>query len=162
MTQDKQMDALEARVVGALDREGLIRRERPWWREGGIAVVAAALGAAGMFLAQMPTPTSVAPAGETYLLALHTPATFETIEGDAQAREYGRWAASHQQGRAVITGGEELAGDPVVLGPGRDGIGRLAGYFLVRAPSRAEAIALARTTPHLRYGGTVVVHRTMG
>lgn len=35
--------------------------------------------------------------------------------------------------------------------------GTLAGYFVVQAGSYAEAVAIARTHPHLRYGGRTVV-----
>jgi hypothetical protein len=35
--------------------------------------------------------------------------------------------------------------------------GVLTGLFIIRAASEAEALAIARTCPHLRYGGRVDV-----
>jgi hypothetical protein len=37
------------------------------------------------------------------------------------------------------------------------GEARLAGYFLIRAADRRTALEIARSCPHVRYGGRIVV-----
>ena len=39
--------------------------------------------------------------------------------------------------------------------------GAVSGYFLVRAESLAQAERLAAESPHLKYGGTVVVRAVL-
>lgn len=88
------------------------------------------------------------------------------------AAEYGAWAAmDHGAGR--IIGGEAM-GTPVAsvwvkaVGLGTDSIivdegplngADFVGYFIVQARDRDAAVALARSCPHLKYGGRVVVRR---
>jgi hypothetical protein len=112
---------------------------------------------------------------ERYLLLLYedesyqAPATPE--EHAARVAEYSGWVDDLRQ-RGIDIAGEELA--PPVESEwldGREGgieategapggpAGTLAGYFLVEAPDAAAAMAIARTTPHLKHGGTVVVRR---
>ena len=77
----------------------------------------------------------------------------------ARAREYGQWALGLRGARWV--GGHELAGVVETLGP-RDAAApewhdQLAGFFIIEAPSAERATEVARTCPHLKYGGRVVV-----
>jgi hypothetical protein len=86
--------------------------------------------------------------------------------------EYSEWARTANASARVV-GGEALgtAVAAVAMHTVRRGVdsiivddppaesGDFVGYFLVRAPDRAAALALARDCPHLRYGGRVVVRR---
>ena len=87
--------------------------------------------------------------------------------------EYVAWAGELRE-RGVEVEGEELAPagesawldgrwDGVVAAEGAPGgtLGALAGYFVVAAPDLDAALAIARTTPHLAHGGTVVVRRVV-
>ena len=83
--------------------------------------------------------------------------------------EYSAWARSiGEKGRYVT--GEKLADDGrfcrvengalIAAGPQSDaGRGVLAGYFVVGAENLDEAMAIAKTCPHLKYGGTVEIRR---
>jgi hypothetical protein len=84
--------------------------------------------------------------------AYRAPATPE--EQAARVAEYVGWAEDLRE-RGIDIEGEELA--PEGASEGRLGI--LSGYFLVAAPDADAAVAIARTTPHVRHGGTVVVRR---
>lgn len=90
----------------------------------------------------------------------------------ARATEYRAWARmSHAAAR--IVGGEALGTavasvalatvrrgvDSIIVDDPPDGSGDFVGYFLVQARDREAALALARTCPHLKYGGRVVVRR---
>jgi hypothetical protein len=79
--------------------------------------------------------------------------------------EYVAWARRGRED-GVVEGGEKLREDTDVvieragiLGeiPPKPAQSRLAGYFLVRAADRRAAVEIARTCPHVRYGGSIVV-----
>jgi hypothetical protein len=77
----------------------------------------------------------------------------------AREKEYGRWAST-LDGGARWVGGHELADVVDDIGPkpaGAPAVDRLAGYFVIDAPSRERAAEVARTCPHVKYGGRVVV-----
>jgi hypothetical protein len=83
---------------------------------------------------------------------------------EQRVQEYVAWASEERED-VVVEGGEKLREDPdLVVGPGEESevapapeAARLAGYFLVRATSRRAAVQAARTCPHVRYGGRIVV-----
>ena len=60
-----------------------------------------------------------------------------------------RWVGGHELGEVV----DDLR--PVRPVPLRSD--RLAGYFVIEAPSRERAAEVARSNPHLEHGGRVVV-----
>lgn len=164
VSRDQSEDALEDKVVRALKAESLIR-DRAESRSGTgarIGAVAAILLVAGILAAiatLYPRPAGEA-GGETYMLALYDGPGFQAAPaGGSYAAEYGGWARKHGEGAAAVIGGEELGPPAAVLGPASAGDPALAGYFLVRAPSQKEAVALARTSPHISHGGTIVVRR---
>ncbi len=79
--------------------------------------------------------------------------------------EYRQWAIDREnEGRLVSA--EKLADDTrvmtasggeIVVASDAHSDRALGGYFLIKAPSLDDAIALARTHPHLKYGGEVEV-----
>jgi len=155
--------ALEARVVASLAAHGLVRRRRAarW-----LAPLAAALaGLAGGWLLRGAerAPVAAPAAGALYLLL---------IEGEpAAARPPDELVASYRAwgeglaARGRLAGAEKLSDEGIVLADGAEGPARaleigpatLGGYFLVRAASLAEAEAIARSSPHVRWGGRVTV-----
>lgn len=153
-----QSHGLEDRVVDTLERSGLIKRRRPQTSTGTNLIVGVLLGAAATIGFQAVEKSGeAAAAGRSYMLALYATPSYRLAANDrSRAEEYARWAREHASGRAVITGGEELDPKSLVLGP-RPTDQALAGYFLVSAKSREDAVALARSSPHLRHGGTVVL-----
>lgn len=81
---------------------------------------------------------------------------------DVLVREYGEWAASLAEAGSLIAAAELEAGtarwvapdvepDPVSTG--------ISGFFLVAASSYDSAVAIARGSPHVAYGGVVEVRR---
>ncbi len=79
--------------------------------------------------------------------------------------EYRQWALDREkEGRLVSA--EKLAdetrvmtgrGDQMVIATDAHTDRALGGYFLITAPTLDDAIALAKTHPHLKYGGEVEV-----
>jgi hypothetical protein len=99
-----------------------------------------------------------------YLLLLAAPPRPRLPEAADRAvvDEYRRWAASLAARGQLVSAQRLRNGAGMVLTaqgnaayvPGDSEIG---GFFLIRAASEAEALAIARRSPHLKYGGTVVV-----
>jgi hypothetical protein len=91
----------------------------------------------------------------------------EPGEEGARAAEYGAWAGDltargiRIEGDELLPGGVTLtgAGAGASLEPGVPGTpaGRFAGYLIMVGSDMAQAIGIARETPHLRYGGRVAV-----
>lgn len=140
------------------------RPPRPRWLGAAAAVAAMAVLVAGVALGRRLLTPPVA-SGARYALLLYDPATFDTSVPESQlVEEYKGWAESLGN---QLDGGEKLAADEVLLpGPGAatpaqpaGSRGVFGGYFIVRAQSLDAAMAIARSCPHLRHGGTIAVRR---
>jgi hypothetical protein len=157
---------LEERIVAELRTRGHLRAPRSG-RGPGLAA-AAGLFAAGLGLGAAgggwigPAPSPEAPErGSLFLLLLYEGPGDEDGPGAEAKRvaEYGAWARE-LRGAGHLEGAEKLESRARLLGEGPPGASPTEprGYFLLRATSLDEAIALARGCPHLRHGGRVAVH----
>jgi hypothetical protein len=169
---------LDTRVRASLAARGLIsttgiggsgsgtrRDSAAWIRRVGLLAAGIVLGvvATSLFRGANTRPPDISAAGQ-YVILLYgdTPGDTGAVHV-AREREYGRWASSLTSARWV--GGHELADVVDRAGPSGDSAaaeGRLAGYFVIEAPSRERAAEVARTCPHLKYGGRVVVMAVAG
>lgn len=151
---------LERRVVAALRERGLLRRR------SGLGRVLAALAAAATFAAigfgagsWRARASAPGATGPLFVLLLTDEAGAGTAPASAmgaRVEEYRSWAIRlRQQGRLV--GAEKLKDAAEVLGPAAADGTRISGYFVIRAASRQEALDLARSHPHLRYGGAIAL-----
>jgi hypothetical protein len=156
---------LEARVLAAARSGGLIRGPR--WRARWVQLAAAALlflagAATGRLLIVPPAPTSDARTPARYLLLLAGDVT-PSPDGDTRATEYGAWARGLAE-RGIAIDGEELTDHAAVVSPRGSTFRELSavgGFFLIEAESDEAAAALARTCPHVKYGGSVVVRKVV-
>jgi hypothetical protein len=148
---------LEDRIVAALARQGQLRPTRrlaPWLVAAG--ALAAAVAALVLF-------TRDAPEAPHFLLLIAEDDRYrgpaDSTEALARVREYGAWAGDLAREGRLVSAGELAPGGIAVHADGRApaDAGGVSGYFLIRAGSAAEAERLAGQSPHLRYGGTVVV-----
>jgi hypothetical protein len=116
---------------------------------------------AALCLALPARPEVSAASGRRYLLLLWEDAGYEAADGPARAgriAEYRKWSretpgiesGAKLSGEAwSLTGG----GEPKPLALPRTGF--IAGLFVVRAAGDADAIRIAQTCLHLRYGGKI-------
>jgi hypothetical protein len=168
---------IEERVVSVLKQRGLIGASRgpshraPWWQLAAAALIAATLTWFGRGLIEPTAPPADAPviAQQEYLLLLNEPEALQTTKPEAElVEEYRAWAIDLAgQGRLIDTGklaprGETLrptltAGTRAPTSTPTEDLDTISGYFLVRANSWDEALELARTCPHLAYGGEISV-----
>jgi hypothetical protein len=109
--------------------------------------------------------------GNRYALLLYTDSTFRS-EGSAEERvaEYTEWARS-LRARNRLELGERLRDSAQVVsnrgevspGPRDESpYGVMAGLFIISASGMADAVALAATCPHVKYGGRIVVRLIAG
>ena len=160
---------LSARVQRTLAERRLVRQPqwhgRAWASRVGLIAAGVALGilARGAYHESRESPgatSSSAPASQYVLLLYGAPPGDTGVVHVAREKEYGRWASALDGGARWVGGNElhdvvaQLGGSPSLHDAASD---RLAGYFVIAAPSPQRATEVARTCPHLKYGGRVVV-----
>lgn len=162
---------LEDATVTALRARGLLGGGRPTRRRRVVTTIAglaaaAALFAGGVLVGRRSEPPPPAAATSQFLLLLYEGPQYRQPPAGEEAgrvREYSAWAGE-RAAREELVGGEKLRdrGEVVVRGDGTSsppvaGAERLAGYFVVRATTAGGAVEIARSCPHLRYGGSIVI-----
>jgi hypothetical protein len=146
-----------------LDREPRPRRRLEW----ALAFAAGVLvtGSLWVWSRGRESAPSIVAQGESYLLLLHDPEALgagqSAAERAAIAEQYGRWAQG--LGERCVGGEELLAGGELLQPDGRAEalpLGEfIGGYFQITTRDHAEALALARTCPHLARGGSIELRR---
>lgn len=160
LREERPSAALRDRVRGKLRDRGLLRGPRAPSRQRLVLLAAGTL----LFLAGHWAGTRRAgtPPVPQFALLLYEPAGFDTTRSHAElAREYGAWATRLG---ARFVGGEALGAQRIVGREDRSAIadgGQPTGYFLVRADSWDDALALASECPHLRHGGVIAVREIL-
>ena len=164
--------ALEARVESSLIAAGLLRggRGRRDWRApllvaltAGIACFAAGFGIGTARHSVDRGGPSDSRNTARFALLLYGAPLAQTSPSDVE--EHKRWAArlateGHSiYGEKLASGGGSLLPSPAGATPINPPDSALQGFFVVSARSEAEAIEVARSSPHYRHGGRVVVRR---
>ena len=167
---------------GLLEPTSLSSARWRGWRVLGMLAAAAALFVAGGLAERVradagPEEEADVAVGETprfALLLYGGPASTSADEEEALVAEYGGWARDLASRGRYVTG-EKLGEIATTLGAGAgagtnvgaeprsiasgsgDVAGPVVGFFIIGARSAEEAEEIARTIPHLRHGGRVVV-----
>ena len=171
----------EFRVRDALRAQGLMNDARPggaarWLPRIAAALIAAAvlffagfnIGKGVHFMSESPAP----PAGHQYmLLVIESPAVLEQGRTTEQlVSEYGAWARE-LGARGALVDGWKLTDDGRTVDPTSGEVrttefgmeyGRVGGLFIVRAADYTEAVRIAESSPHVRYGGIMEVRAIEG
>jgi hypothetical protein len=165
---------LQHRVQRTLSQRKLLRRHaRPWYPAAAIAAGLALIGL-GYLLGQAPDRGRAAADGlARFALFLYEDASFDTSRTEAElVREYSAWAAD-LRARGQLDVGAQLGGTERLLIPAADSAtiaaraidtdaGTLTGMFIIRAATETEALDIAGSCPHLKYGGRVAVRAIVG
>lgn len=158
---------LERRVIEAVRRAGGLQPAGRWkgpMRMAAAAMLFLAAGFAGGVFWQSASDAPASPSTDRWMLLLADDAT-PLGGGDSRAAEYGAWMRDIANRGVRITGAELASGGRVVASLGGEGTGSplatVGGYFIVDDVSEQEAVALAAASPHVRYGGTIVVKRLL-
>ena len=142
--------ALRGRIVDSLRRERLLARSR-WMTPLAVAAALIAAFIGGFLLPRSPAP---APQTREFMLFVHDTPSMRTDGNEPRrVREYGQWA--RELGDKLVDG-EKLTDEVSGAGP-RGNPSAIGGFFRVRARDRSEAEAIARSCPHVRYGGWIEV-----
>jgi hypothetical protein len=165
---------LEDATVAALRARGLLAPTRSPLRRRGIQLIAGLAAAATLFLGGLLLGRRGVATGESgggaprFVLLLYEGSGYAQPRPGQEmerVREYGAWARVHAA-KGEIEGGEKLkdAGEiliesdgSVTTAPPASRLDRLAGFFLIRAPDGTSALAIAKSCPHVRYGGSIVI-----
>jgi hypothetical protein len=166
--------ALRARVLRTLHARGLLRPAGRWWPNAVRVAAGLMLFALGGLVGRETAP-GTPPAGESgmprYMLLLYADEEFRWDVPEARlVEEYRDWAVGMRDARFVrgerldelelmLTSNDAVPGAPVAPLADRAARSRvgLSGYFVIEAANWEEAVALARTCPHLRYGGRIAL-----
>ena len=168
---------LKGRIMQSLRERGSLRSTRPVWRPLRLAAVAIAaailLFSTGVGIGRR----SVTPPSDTrpqYLLLLYEGRDFQLDRSNAAEMalyeaEYDAWAAGLRargvgaQGKALALNAHLLRDTPqgvrVESGDAVSAQGVIDGFFIIRVADEAQAVAIARTHPHLRHGGWIALRR---
>lgn len=169
-------DLLEHKVVLALKKSRLIRSH--WISQRWSIVIAAAAAVLVVFGftlgAYWKSRPAVNPTSKPeFLLLLRNSPSEVPIRSDTdelnRVREYSAWSRNSSLEGAVLDG-EKLTddarslkfveGQPVVsIADAETRATAIAGYFLIRARDYQEAIAIAESCPHAKYGGTIEIRQ---
>jgi hypothetical protein len=161
--------ALEERIVGALKAKGLIRVAQSFqvWtlpRLAGAFAAAAVLLALGFGAGKWQSDSKHVDSHRSlFVLFLYG----GEAEGDEASKvvEYGRWARTIRESKRMITGEKLKEGGQLLRkvegqlqireAKSLDGQNMLGGYFLIEAESYDDALKVAASCPHLKYGGLI-------
>lgn len=148
---------LEARVVSALRAQRLLR---PTTTISWVHVAAAlAFLAFGILIGRAwPPPPETRATDDLRFLFLLTDA--DTSGDDAaRAEGYRRWAVEQRDAGRQISGDRLADSGVAVVIQGELPIARaeVQGFFVVSASTLDEAVTVARSSPHVQSGGTIIV-----
>ena len=95
-----------------------------------------------------------------YMMILKEDARFQPGDPQAMFEEYAAWMEGLYN-KGIKINGQEL--QPNALNVSQETVeplkpdadSRVTGYFLIEAKSEAEALAVVKDNPHLKYGGTI-------
>jgi hypothetical protein len=158
----------ETQTLAALRSAGLLAgRPRRWRSVIGAVLAIAASVLVGVWIGTQHGGRPSTPGQEKFLLLLYEDAGFQPPPAGARQErvaEYDAWAhALAQSGHLTV--GEALSSEGTELRPGVPAaqLARAAsgdgpdGFFVILAGDEASAVAIAKTCPHLHYGGRVRV-----
>jgi len=139
---------LEGQVVSRLREEGLLVTRPVRWTYLAAAVLAMALFLGGYAIGRT---RDLEP---THVLLVHRLASTPE-QSRERTREYGAWARNLAGGAKLAQAGWVLDASRAASSPTNE----VSGYFLIRASGDAEALAIAKSCPHIRHGGSVELRR---
>ena len=152
--------ALEERVERTLTAAGLLEQRSHRYRHYALRAAILLFVAGAAFLTgrwqRSAASTDTMP---HFLMLLYEDSTYRDDRPVREVvAEYAGWADSLRQDRALVLG-EKLGNTRAELPTRTDQLAPSpTGMFILRANDLPHATALASTSPHLRYGGRVVIH----
>jgi hypothetical protein len=160
---------VEARIMSEMRRRGLAASVGRWGHRQILVglIILAFVFALGFNSKRLMKSAIADPRPHFMLLLYEDPGRWVGASADHEKRvkEYGDWARALAKNGSLVNA-DELSTPGVTLtdletAGGLVGQGQAAGFFIVAARDESEALRIARTCPHLRYGGRVVVQKVL-
>lgn len=160
--EDQVVQTLRSR--GAFGSKPSVMAEHPWlWAAAAVLLIAIGFGAGRMTQKQ---PVTAVP---NFVFLLHEGAGWQVPTSDSdeagRVNEYRAWVRNLRD-RGRVIDGTKLEDQIRTLAANENQTGShdapVAGFFTVRARDLDDAMSIARTCPHLRYGGQIEVRRIQG
>ena len=153
--------ALQDHVERTLMTSGLLESRSHRYRRYALRAAALLIVAtAAFFTGRLQRGAATADPLPHFLMLLYEDSTYRDARPIREiVAEYAGWADSLRQGRALVLGEKltymraELPARSEVVAPSPTGL------FILRANDLQQASAIAASSPHLRYGGRVVIHQ---
>jgi len=145
------------RTVAALRRAGLIGGRRAKARTWIAAAAAVAAAFAGGLLTGRPPVPAAADARPQFVVLLYGAAATDAGEQARQVGEIKTWARGLARAGHALSGAKLAASEYTLGDGGASSTAELGGYIVLAAEGPEDALAMARTCPHLRHGGRIVV-----
>lgn len=151
---------MEEETILKLKNEGLIQSQSKMiW----VYRVAAAMAFFALGYSVFPYLNSNESPSYNYMLVLYEDANFKPGAPEDMFDEYSHWMQSIYQSGMAIDGQEMKPSSLLLEGTEvkNEASKRVGGYFVLSANSEQEAIRIAQSSPHLKYGGTIEVKEFM-
>lgn len=160
--------ALDERVRDSLMQRGLIVEKSParpnrYRQPFTYLAIAASFLIVGVLTGRTMKESAAVTTTPRYALLLYGGDTSAASTSRGRRMEYGQWLREVAAGRQSFSG-EELGQEVMTLGPSivaGNGSGPLLGFFIIGVESADEAESIARTSPHMKYGGSIVVQKVV-
>lgn len=154
---------LEDRLVDLLKDEGLIKQNRTmntYWKYLAGLAASVLIFFAGNLLGRQSANTVAIDPLQGYMMILKEDAGFQPGDPMEMFQEYASWMNGLAEKGVKITG-QELKDSAWQVTKshtetmGSEAATRTTGYFLIQAKTEAEALAVVKDNPHLKYGGVI-------
>jgi hypothetical protein len=163
---------LENRILSVLRNQGLVGRKRSSHSFFKLAATIAAcilFFLAGVYFQKESRPTvqsTVSMTEKTFAFFLIEDEHFQKPQNEAELQEridlYRSWGRRLKD-KGVLVNGTKLKDERYLLsanGAEREAdTSEIAGYFLIDATNLSNALEIARTCPHLRFGGKIEIRQ---
>ncbi len=154
-------DLLESEIIGQLTARKLIKAKGKKWKRIVYPVAATFIFLLGFLVGDVERGINKE---EAYMLILFEDENFHVRNSTDAAIEYGLWNAKINHS-GILMDGQELWNEGYRIST--NGVeklssaheSRITGYFVLEATTEEEAIAVARESPHVKYGGSIQVKR---
>uniref|UniRef100_UPI00404AE318 YciI family protein n=1 Tax=Fulvivirga sp. TaxID=1931237 RepID=UPI00404AE318 len=151
---------MEEETISKLKAEGLIQSQNKMiW----VYRVAAAIAFFILGYSVFPYLNSNESPAYNYMLVLYEDANFKPGPPEEMFDEYSHWMQGIYQNGMAIDGQEMKPASLLLDGADirNNATKTVGGYFVLSASSQEEAVKIAQSSPHLKYGGTIEVKEFM-
>ncbi len=121
----------------------------------------------GNYMGKKSMDTQAIDSSMGYMLILHEDDQFKPGEPYEMYQEYASWMENTIK-KGITLKGQELKNEAVMVDNQQsleyldeDTSGKTTGYFILEAKSLEVALEVARSNPHIKYGGTIEIKQFM-